>query len=281
MVGVLPIGTTPGATPQQAAFFWSLRGAQLETWRQRGLDAWKDDAAASLAVDRTAAGPDRDASAPHLRRLRPSHHRDALRAGTDPYRRRLACGEPATRPGRQHGLARCLRTCQGPARDRCRCARRSPRDCAAPTARPHLSGDERAVHAGLSIRQSHAAAAARPYRRPADAALAGNTPARRDGRRPDRLAASTSLGLARTAQAPHTTGFSNIAGRDPLIVFDGECVLCSTQAQFVLRHDRIKRFRLTTAQGGDRPRAVSAAGIADRRLSHHAADRGRPGADAL
>ena len=33
-----------------------------------------------------------------------------------------------------------------------------------------------------------------------------------------------------------------------LIVFDGECVLCSANARFVLRHDRRRRFRLTTAQ---------------------------------
>jgi len=35
----------------------------------------------------------------------------------------------------------------------------------------------------------------------------------------------------------------------PLIVFDGMCVLCSANAQFVLKHDRRRRFRLTTAQG--------------------------------
>ena len=35
----------------------------------------------------------------------------------------------------------------------------------------------------------------------------------------------------------------------PLIVFDGFCVLCSANAQFVLRHDREAAFRLTTAQG--------------------------------
>jgi predicted DCC family thiol-disulfide oxidoreductase YuxK len=35
----------------------------------------------------------------------------------------------------------------------------------------------------------------------------------------------------------------------PLIVFDGDCVLCSANAQFVLKHDRRGRFRLTTAQG--------------------------------
>jgi predicted DCC family thiol-disulfide oxidoreductase YuxK len=35
----------------------------------------------------------------------------------------------------------------------------------------------------------------------------------------------------------------------PLIVFDGECVLCSANARFVLRHDKSGAFRLTTAQG--------------------------------
>lgn len=35
----------------------------------------------------------------------------------------------------------------------------------------------------------------------------------------------------------------------PLIVFDGECVLCSANAQFVLRHDKARNFRLTTSQG--------------------------------
>jgi predicted DCC family thiol-disulfide oxidoreductase YuxK len=34
-----------------------------------------------------------------------------------------------------------------------------------------------------------------------------------------------------------------------LIVFDGECVLCSANARFVLSRDRRRRFRLTTAQG--------------------------------
>jgi predicted DCC family thiol-disulfide oxidoreductase YuxK len=38
------------------------------------------------------------------------------------------------------------------------------------------------------------------------------------------------------------------ADEHPLIVLDGECVLCSANARFVLRHDRRRRFRLTTAQ---------------------------------
>ncbi len=35
----------------------------------------------------------------------------------------------------------------------------------------------------------------------------------------------------------------------PIIVFDALCVLCSANAQFVLRHDRRRRFRLASMQG--------------------------------
>ena len=35
----------------------------------------------------------------------------------------------------------------------------------------------------------------------------------------------------------------------PIIVFDGECVLCSANAQFVLKHDRRGHFRLAAMQG--------------------------------
>ena len=35
---------------------------------------------------------------------------------------------------------------------------------------------------------------------------------------------------------------------DTLVVFDGECVLCSANARFVLGHDRHLRFRVTAAQ---------------------------------
>jgi predicted DCC family thiol-disulfide oxidoreductase YuxK len=34
----------------------------------------------------------------------------------------------------------------------------------------------------------------------------------------------------------------------PIIIFDGKCVLCSRWAQFVLDHDRARRFRLLAAQ---------------------------------
>ena len=39
-------------------------------------------------------------------------------------------------------------------------------------------------------------------------------------------------------------------GKHSVIVFDGLCVLCSANAQFVLRHDRKGHFRLTTMQSG-------------------------------
>ncbi|MGQ2928871.1 MAG: thiol-disulfide oxidoreductase DCC family protein [Sphingopyxis sp.] len=35
----------------------------------------------------------------------------------------------------------------------------------------------------------------------------------------------------------------------PVILFDAECVLCSANAQFVLRHDRAGHFRLASIQG--------------------------------
>lgn len=38
-------------------------------------------------------------------------------------------------------------------------------------------------------------------------------------------------------------------GSPSIIVFDAECVLCSANAQFVLRHDRRGRFRLASMQG--------------------------------
>lgn len=35
----------------------------------------------------------------------------------------------------------------------------------------------------------------------------------------------------------------------PIILFDAECVLCSANAQFILRHDKAARFRLASIQG--------------------------------
>lgn len=41
MVGVLPIGRLQPEAPPQAAFFWSLRRADMNLWRTSGLEAWK------------------------------------------------------------------------------------------------------------------------------------------------------------------------------------------------------------------------------------------------
>jgi 2-polyprenyl-6-methoxyphenol hydroxylase-like FAD-dependent oxidoreductase len=41
MVGLMPIGMREGL--QEGAFFWSLKTAHIDTWRERGLAAWKDD----------------------------------------------------------------------------------------------------------------------------------------------------------------------------------------------------------------------------------------------
>jgi predicted DCC family thiol-disulfide oxidoreductase YuxK len=37
---------------------------------------------------------------------------------------------------------------------------------------------------------------------------------------------------------------------DPIILFDAECVLCSANAHFVLKHDKAGYFRLASMQGG-------------------------------
>ncbi len=39
------------------------------------------------------------------------------------------------------------------------------------------------------------------------------------------------------------------ADAGPIIVFDGLCVLCSANAQFVLKHDKAGYFRLAAMQG--------------------------------
>lgn len=44
-------------------------------------------------------------------------------------------------------------------------------------------------------------------------------------------------------------GDQETLGKHPTIVFDAECVLCSANAQFVLKHDRHGRFLLASMQG--------------------------------
>ncbi len=47
----------------------------------------------------------------------------------------------------------------------------------------------------------------------------------------------------------------------PILVFDGVCVLCSRSVQFVLRHDREKRFRFATTQSPTGMRLMAANGL--------------------
>lgn len=44
MVGVLPIGLVKPDGGRQAAFFWSLKGADHAAWLEGGLERWKDEA---------------------------------------------------------------------------------------------------------------------------------------------------------------------------------------------------------------------------------------------
>ena len=46
-----------------------------------------------------------------------------------------------------------------------------------------------------------------------------------------------------------STRTSGLPDGHPIIVFDGQCVLCSANAQFVLRHDHRGWFRLAAMQG--------------------------------
>ena len=43
MAGILPIGVPSTGHPAQAAFFWSLKRAELAAWRSAGLQSWKND----------------------------------------------------------------------------------------------------------------------------------------------------------------------------------------------------------------------------------------------
>ena len=47
----------------------------------------------------------------------------------------------------------------------------------------------------------------------------------------------------------------------PILVFDGVCVLCSRSVQFVLRHDRDKRFRFATTQSPAGSRLMAEHGL--------------------
>ena len=248
MVGVLPIGTAPGTSKPQTAFFWSLRGDQLDAWRQRGLDAWKDDVrkvwpATAPLLDQIDT-PERLTFAAYAHRTTTApaepgliHIGDAWHAASPQL------GQGANMAFLDaYALAKALRDTKTTV-----------------LAVPHAIALRRRhvmVYQAMStlftpVYQSDSRML--PLLRDRIAGpLTKLWPATRI------LAAMVAgligwplqpLGLARPKDAPRDVALGDIAGRDPLIVFDGECVLCSTQAQFVLRHDHERRFRLTTAQG--------------------------------
>jgi 2-polyprenyl-6-methoxyphenol hydroxylase-like FAD-dependent oxidoreductase len=45
MIGLLPVGTRPGADTPMLSFFWSLPVARFDDWHAEGLDAWKHEVA--------------------------------------------------------------------------------------------------------------------------------------------------------------------------------------------------------------------------------------------
>lgn len=49
--------------------------------------------------------------------------------------------------------------------------------------------------------------------------------------------------------------------RHPIIIFDGDCVLCSANARFVLEHDRRGLFRLAAMQSAVGRTLMLAAGV--------------------
>lgn len=48
----------------------------------------------------------------------------------------------------------------------------------------------------------------------------------------------------------------------PVLVFDGDCVLCDRSVHFVLRHDHAKRYRFATTQSARGRELLAAHGLA-------------------
>lgn len=59
------------------------------------------------------------------------------------------------------------------------------------------------------------------------------------------------LGSAQMKEGAKVQNYEDRLEREidrPIILFDAECVLCSANAQFVLKHDRTRHFRLASMQ---------------------------------
>lgn len=247
MAGVLPIGRAPGSAVPQTALFWSLRNDQLDIWRTRGLAAWKNDVlrvwpATAPLLDQIDT-PERLTFASYV-------HRTTTTAA-EPGLVHIGDAWHATSPQLGQGANMAFLDAYALTK----ALRESPDATAAGSRAIARRRNHVRLYQGMSLlftpvyqSDSHLL----PLLRDRIAGpLSKLWPA-------TRILAAMVSGLIGNPLAPLglTAGpatrhgpLAAIAGDSPLIVFDGECVLCSTQAQFVLRHDRHRRFRLTTAQG--------------------------------
>jgi salicylate hydroxylase len=78
MAGVLPTGPRRGSGRDELALFWSLRADRLDSWRERGLAAWKDEFSALWPECAGLLEPIADASEMTFARYaHRTHHRPA------------------------------------------------------------------------------------------------------------------------------------------------------------------------------------------------------------
>jgi len=247
MAGVLPIGRAPGSPAPQTAFFWSLRSDRLEAWRAGGLASWKAEVMevwpATAPLLEQIDTPERLTFASYVHRTTPTAAEPGLVHIGDAWH--------ATSPQLGQGANMAFLDAYALMK-----ALRESRDATAAGSRAIARRRNHVrLYQGMSelftpVYQSDSHLL--PLLRDRIAGpLSKLWPA-------TRILAAMVSGLIGNPLAPLSlraggasprSPLAAIAGRDPLIVFDGECVLCSTQAQFVLRNDRHKRFRLTTAQG--------------------------------
>jgi salicylate hydroxylase len=81
MVGVMPIGRLPGDAGAKAAFFWSLRAKDFRTWRERGLDRWKEEVLALWPATAPLLGQIGDPQTLTFARYRHRTHRSPAEPG--------------------------------------------------------------------------------------------------------------------------------------------------------------------------------------------------------
>jgi len=242
MVGVLPIGLAPGSPKPKAAFFWSLRVDHLQAWREAGLEDWKNEVRNVWPA--TAPLLEQIVSPEQLTFARYTHR--TLKSPAEAGLIHLGDAWHSTSPQLGQGANMALLDAYALTKS----LRETSDLSQALTRTIALRRRHIRLYQGMSllftpVYQSDSTVL--PWLRdrvvgplaklwPATAILAAMVSGLIG--RPLKP-----LGLDQPAIAvPRMDGHS-------LIVFDGDCVLCSSQAQFVLRHDHAARFRLTTAQG--------------------------------